>query len=420
MKRNFVAITLTALFFSIALTGCEKDDLTNSKIKSLKYNSLDIDLIENPYTIDQHLNNLENTQETSMDRKLFQIATCLKDFFKTTDLNEYIISHASLHTNNCIDLRDFEKWEVLNKSEYSSEMIKKASDEILQINLTHISDNPNASGLEQYIPAIFAINAETADPMEIPIIGTGVMANEELPNMNDCEDCMIVWFFDEATGQFVEGLLSEEMALRTSHPIFIIDNADEALTERPKQNNDVIQEPFIKQGTSPEERFYLSSNEFKINIRYETTGKSEFCITGIHVTEDGTYGDISRSADYYKDYHLVSKVSKNDIGVQLNKWVDFCKPYCIAIPDLYPMQYNYIYWNSFERDWARTKKPLGTIVVYNQPYYLYGNMHYISDWYAFDPDNLQNNRLDIENIYYNGSQLFENNKGSIKIWRKDR
>lgn len=84
------------------------------------------------------------------------------------------------------------------------------------------------------------------------------------------------------------------------------------------------------------------------------------------------------------------------------------------------MQYNYIYWNSFERDWARTKKTLGTIVVYNQPYYLYGNMHYESDWYAFDPNNLQNNRLNLVSLFNNGNQLFENNKGSIKIWRKDR
>ena len=34
MKRNFVAITLIALFFSIALTGCEKENI-NPKSKSV-------------------------------------------------------------------------------------------------------------------------------------------------------------------------------------------------------------------------------------------------------------------------------------------------------------------------------------------------------------------------------------------------
>lgn len=35
MKRNFVAITLIALFFSIALTGCEKENLNpKSKLTS--------------------------------------------------------------------------------------------------------------------------------------------------------------------------------------------------------------------------------------------------------------------------------------------------------------------------------------------------------------------------------------------------
>lgn len=419
MKKTF-ALALVAVFISIALSGCEKDDTTNSKIKSLKYNTLDIDLMESPYTIDQHLNSLEDPQEASMDRNLYEIASCLKDFFKSSDLNAYIISQASLHVNDCIDLRNFGNWEIFSKSEFSSEMIKNASDVISHINLTHISNNPNDPGLEQYIPAIFVINAENANPMETPIIGTGVMANEELPNMEDCEDCMIVWFYDNASGQFVEGLLSEEMALRTSHPIFIIDNADETLTERPKQNNDVIQEPFTKQGTSPEERFYLSSNEFKINKRYETTGKSEFCITGIHVTEDGTSGYISKSANYYKDFHLVSKVPKNSIGAQLNEWVSFCKPYSIDMPDLYPMQYNYIYWNSFERDWAKSPKELGSFTVFNVPYYLYGNMENGSDWYAFDPNDLQNHRLDLVSIFNNWCQTFENEKGNLRIWRIDR
>ena len=46
MKRNFVAITLIALFFSIALTGCEKEDTStkniNPSLKNLKISDIKV------------------------------------------------------------------------------------------------------------------------------------------------------------------------------------------------------------------------------------------------------------------------------------------------------------------------------------------------------------------------------------------
>lgn len=288
--------------------------------------------------------------------------------------------------------------------------------------LTHVSKNPAVYGeIETYIPAIFVINADKADPSKMPIIGTGVMVNEDLPGMEEFEDNIIVWYFDESTGEFVEGLMDEETVLATTHPVFMIDNACEELTIMPKQTIHSKGEVVTpRSGTNPEERFYLSSYEYQINSRNEGSGKSEFCVSGYIIDEDGDHGSISRNENYTaNDYHLIAKVPKDAIGVEQSKWVTFARPRDIYISDFAPFQYTYVFWNSFERDGCRSKKPLIDANGNNIHVSIEGKMHFYSDWYAFNPTETNNNRLDLETIFNQWSKTYSNDNGKLTIWRID-
>ncbi len=44
-------------------------------------------------------------------------------------------------------------------------------------------------------------------------------------------------------------------------------------------------------------------------------------------------------------------------------------------------------------------------------------MHYDTDWYAFDPSETGNNRLDLNYIYNMWSKSYDNENGELVIWR---
>lgn len=421
MKKSMI-IAMSIVFAGMVLMGCDKENESGNNTgypKSMAIQGLDVVLLSNPYTVEQHLYELEDPKESEIDVKLYQIASSVKDFLKTAQLNEYIINEASKHVNDCIDLRNFSEWSVLTECSFDKNKIDSAETVINTVDLTRSSTNPQmANTTEQYIPAIFVLNPEKADPTKNPIIGIGVDANEELPGMSKYEDYIVVWYYDDISGSFVEGLMNEEMSMRTTHPIFIIDNADEALTNRDKDklsNNQTITTK--GDGTDPTERFYLSSYEYKINVRNEGTGKSEFCVAGLIIDEDGDCAYITLWDNNGKDYRQIAKIAKNDVGVQLYKWVTFVHPQDVLMPDLAPLGYNYVFWNSFERDFARSQKLLGSFTAYGTPYYFYGRMKNNTDWYAYNPTTIQSHNINLTYIFNNGSQLFSNSKGNLGIWR---
>jgi len=52
--------------------------------------------------------------------------------------------------------------------------------------------------------------------------------------MDEYEDYIVAWLIN-GEGDYTELLINEEMAMNTTHPIFIIDNAEEFISTRKKQ-----------------------------------------------------------------------------------------------------------------------------------------------------------------------------------------
>lgn len=407
---------LAIVLIAISCISCEKQ-LDQSRIQKINVQNLDVEIIPNPFPIDQHIQGSGSSEDISFNKKLFQIAELIKPYFKNDDLNDYIISVASENLNQCIDLRNFDTWSCFDELQFSESQIRYTSLAINSIDLSRVTTNENGGAKERYIPALYVCNIENADAEKMPVLGVGVDVNELLPGMENCEDCIIVWYYDVANDEFVEGIMSEDMVKRCTNPVIIVDNAEEELTRNIEKKARYQTDKDGSKTSIPTSQFYLSSYEYKVNSRNEGTGKSELCVSGVIVDENNNFSTISFWYNNGKDYHQIAKIDQSEVGVQLYKWVPFVHPQDIVISDLIPLGNNYIFWNSFERDWARSRKTLGNPVINGVTYYLTGNMRYNSDWYAFNPLDIQSNGINLTYIYNNGSQLFSNSKGNIGIWK---
>lgn len=85
--------------------------------------------------------------------------------------------------------------------------------------------------------------------------------------------------------------------------------------------------------------------------------------------------------------------------------------------DVTPHVDNYTFWNTFEYDWYASNKWLGEATANGQTIYLYGKRSYSGEWYAFDPDYLEDNPVDYSTIYSSWAKWHDNWKGRFRIWR---
>jgi hypothetical protein len=291
-------------------------------------------------------------------------------------------------------------------------MFNKLEQIISSQNMTHESINPTEIGVvENYIQAIYIPNIEIADYTKLPIICPGLEVNVELSGNEGYEDYIVGWIKNDQGG-FDEIILNEEIAMSTTHPVLIMDNAAIEMINRDKNN---LKNPLIPKTTSetlPE----IVSYEHQIKQRYDNTTYSEFTITAIGFDPDGAvYSDpFKKNNGDATNLMKINDVHKNNIGVTLNVWRDLYSSdngMDLTTPGLK------IYYNLYERDWNRSRKALGTITVSGTNYYLDGKMKYSGDYYGFKPTGLigSMNISDILNSWADWDEFIYLSK--IRFWK---
>ena len=403
------------LFFVITgsmVISCKKKIIETSTQTNLKneLNHLDqnIPLISNPYPETDYLVNVDDADDEKINKQLFEIGLIIRKLLTDNRYNEIIIEEAKNHDNNCISIEKFIIAANPLKLDEHIPIFNKLRQLIENADLTHRSTNPEKIGeVENYIPSIFVVNANIADYSKKPIISAGTYVNSSLPGLEKYDEYIVAWY-PNINGGFTEFLISEKTAMTTTHPIFIVDNAEESITLRDRSDIDYLEPEQLKN----QETSWYASKEYQINHRYESFGKSEFCITGAHITEDGSVWLIcKRDNGTYNTWKEISKVHKNNIGVLLNHWEQFCNN------NVTPLNSNYIFWNTYERDWAKSNKDLGQATRNGKTIYLYGRRKYSNDWYAYHPSQLNNNPVDLNTIYWSWAKWHNNSKGKFRIWR---
>gem|GEM_PF-2948153 len=369
------------------------------------------DLILNGYNSDMIL----------LNRNSYLLAKSLLTMYEDNDYNS-LIKEIYLQTK----VQDIPFSKLFNDSEFKNAMNITINSMLSNSGLKNTGGVSNSQELySTYMvgsniqePIILLINPDVADFNLPPIISAALEVNDD-PKQG-INDCVAAWFEDES-GKVHEIIISEQEALKSKWPVFVlstIDKKDESnIISGAYKNEDLfsnISGSSAKKGTASID--YFSTKEYQINYRYESTGNSEFCIVTYRVVDTGTGWDTHWVYnDNNDDSKKIDDIAKDEIGDLLSKWVFFIDSYT-------PYDDNYIFFNTFERDWYSGLKNLGQIYYPSggSTLYIYGRMASSSDWYCNNPATYSwTDAVDEDYINYNWAQWYENYKGKIRVWRID-
>lgn len=416
---------ITNLFWSLALliviTSCKKEDDKTQILqeKKLKINTQDIsNLISNP----------EDEYDSKINNYLYQAGKAIRELIFDKEFNSIIIEMAKSNRCKCAFLSDLKTTKPHIYNRINSKLSElNLSIELIDNDLTYKTPfpddaHPETLELEKYELAIFVPNTNLLNEEEQPILSPNVEVNSLIDE--SIEDNVIAWKFNTLLNTFEDVLISEEFSLQTKTPLFFMDNGVRDNTSSSIEYSTPLnldREPATPQANGGKTRYY-SSYEHSIrsnSYRYESwySGKSEFAIVACRITPDGTTPWIGGD----DGQRVINKIRKRDIGKMQYKWkyhADDWKPY--ADPSGYDkIQYgvNMVFWNTFERDWNRSLKNVGTCTANGSTIYLSGNMKYSSNWYAWKPSTTH--------IHYTRFQWINNDwahwnnswKSHFRIWK---
>ncbi len=188
-------------------------------------------------------------------------------------------------------------------------------------------------------------------------------------------------------------------------------------TEDKKEN------PPPQQSNPPVRSF--SSYEHSIkgeSYMYEswTSSKSEFAVTAVRIDPNGNHSKVYFSSDLSQ---IVSKISRSDVTnsrMQYN-W-EFHSPdwqpwYNSWAPNTVQIGKNYVFWNTFERDWNRSRKWLGSASRNGTNFSLWGKCKYSSEWYTWIPNTLSVHHTQFVWIDYYWSHWNNSWKADFRLWK---
>lgn len=404
---------------SIIFIGCEKEnELFNTQNNEenipfkleKKVTNYGIDFKER--STDQNLENLiinlNDKEDEKINTNLYYLMLSLKNLTNYTEFNYSVIELAkqnSFQTANLMTLTKNNKIlnDIINNNLENE--ISKANNNLNVKSLQEIEQNltyNTGKTIEKYTPIIYIPNLKTCNPQKNPLFAISVSVNSD--NDETIEENIIAYYYDESNVLHTT-LLSEEEAMKTSNPIFIIDNGSMVLKE-----NKINFQNYSKENTKTVTSFH--THEYRINHRYENSGKSEFCITAAIIIDANTGLWVipkNNNTSLTKEWNKIASVDKDDIGEDLGRWVRFTNR---------DKDDKYIYFNTFERDWYSSRKNLGSGAGNGGTCYLYGNMKYENNWYSFDPSqSLTDYWVDLNRIYWDWAKWYNSDKSKLRLWR---
>jgi len=293
MKKLLLKGGVFTILLAASVVSCKKDALsTNHRILTLDSS---VPLIKNPNSILDYIENREDLDDQKVRKALYEMALASRDLFKNDKFNSDIILNARKKANDVYLLRDFISSNISRCTSAEKVIFENLSKIVSSSDLTHKSQNSSKNGdIEQYLPGIFLVNEKTADLSKLPLISSGVYVNSQLPGIDKFQDYLVVWYSD-GKGGFNEILINESTAMNSTHPIFVFDNAEEAISLRVKS---IIKYKNISSEKNQETAWY-SSNEYKINHRFSNDLHSEFCLSGAQIDENGVINLICNNGSTF-------------------------------------------------------------------------------------------------------------------------
>lgn len=420
MTRIAIVVAVFALF-----VGCKKEHNSYENLDNTSYPKLincppivfgiDIEMPLHSQDISKLLTREGDPDGEKINQQLYYLSLAIQDLVKSSEFNHKVISMAKASYNQSADLNQL----LLNNPEYKSIIDKNLAEygttfqEIFE-NMTRTS--PERKSFEKYKPIIFIPNLDIINPDKQPIFSPNIEV--DCSNDESIEDNIVAWYYTES-GEKVEIMVSEENSLVLTNPLFLLDNGEIDPKPRPKVQNSV--EKFDPDDKSTTTYFYI--NEFNLYHYFEFMGKPEFSIVAYRFDEEISHSSINRI--YYSNSgygnevdnscRILRKVDRSEICSLVEHW-------CVLFKRFTNTSSRIIAYNTFERDWNHSEKPLGHLYYlgpnYTNHLYLYGRMQYDSDWYGIEPDNVGwNTTFSQDYIYNNWAKWYFFTNSCMRAWR---
>ena len=436
----------SGLFLALAgitIVGCQKEKLetsqspTSSLSKKVEYRLDNIPNLKNEQDIQILLTNPEDKDDEKINNHLYNLSIAVRELIKDKAFNEAIIDLAKKSPTQSANLLDLKTtapqfYDKINQNlaELRNNDFNSSGDysiESIANNLTHApvapnSDYPETAEIEKYVPAIFIPNLEQINSSLQPIISPNIEVNSAKDESID--DYIVSWYYTPS-GELNEIILGEETSLNTSNPLFLIDNA--VTTLETEENKDFVSwnsEPNSSSAKTSSTKSTLSFSSYEHSIesnsyRYEpwTSGKSEFAVNAYRIEPNGTVHWIYNG----NGTKVISDIKKNQIGSIRNIWSHHAsdwKPWSNPwTPNVTQYGVNMVFWNTFERDWNHSPKPLGTCSANGTTIHLAGRRKYDSEWYAWIPNTANIHYTKFQWIYDNWAHWNNSWKSKFRLWR---
>ncbi len=448
--KNKLIITAMVMFGIATFVSCKKDTIVpqvknetvsvdkKSSITDIRYELDKIPLLDFKQDINLLLINPEDKDDEKINNYLYKLSLATRELIKDPQFNQVIIELATkseTQTANLLKLKDVapKYYDIINQNLSKNGLsLQEIAD-----NLTHkpVAPNPKypeTAEIEKYVPAIFIPNLDKIDASLQPIIS---------PNLEvDCrkgesiEDNIVCWYYSKQ-GILEELILSEETSLLTSNPLFLLDNAVTTLKTEQKNTPFMMHEPKplsneelsnLNKSANGNTRSYSSyENDIKSSdYKYESWlgGKSEFAVTAYRIDPNGqTHLIYKKNNGIYTSWQLINKISSSDIGsIQYNwryhasDWQPYSNPWT---PTVTQYGVNMVYWNTFERDWNKSSKGLGTCSADDTTIYLAGRRKYTSEWYSWIPSTTHLHYTRFDWINSNWAHWNNSWKAWFRLWK---
>ena len=422
MKKFSKIIAFSAI--SILLVSCTKEKLEkvneNVSTRNIDYTLDQVPLLENEQDINKLMLNPNDKDEEKLNNYLYEIGLATKDLIKNEEFNQTIIKMAKNSDNQTAYLLDLKTeapifFNIINENLAKNSLsLERIAEDMTHVPLTGNPEYPVTMEVEKYVPAIFIPNLNALDNNKQPLLSPNI--ETDCSQDSDIEDFIIIWYFDENGNQH-EIILGKQTSLKTTNPLFLIDHAS------PKGyllsiTTDNVEQPrpdlIANRGFNDITSFRTKQIGIKPGYGYETgsKNKSEFALAA------------TRTSSGYPSMFVFNN-NRRDRSVTYEKMLPGTKNVNYYFAPNYVPTYGLsgykVFWNTFERDWNRSPKPLGTALnVLNEPgnlddTFLSGRRRYLGDWYQWIPGTLPSHALPIGWYQFQTEVNFNNWKSNIIV-----
>ncbi len=423
--KKLIYGSLFLAIVGIGIVGCKKKNLTEitkrNENRDIVYSLDKIPVLKNEQDVNTLLLNPNDKDEEKLNKYLYEIGLAIKPLIKESNFNQIIIDlaiNSGSETAYLLDLKDKSPYyfnlinENLAKVNLSLEGI---ANDMTHTPLTGNPKYPETMEVEKYVPAIFIPNLISVDRVKQPLLSPNVEVNAE--NNSEIENYIVTWYFNDAGEEF-EIILGEETSLVTTNPLFLIDHASpkgylpQSNGNKPKPANDEVIN--TEKGFNDITNLRIKQVGIKPGYSYESWSwdKSELAL----IVVNANFG-VNSSPEFNDNNDLSTTLIKMHPGV-----LDFNHHFVTNYIPSYGYNGSRVYWNTFERDWNRSKKDLGyALNVFGSSgniddVILTGRMRYNGDWYMWIPSTLSQHRYPVVWYQWETEVNWNNWKSNINIY----